>query len=108
MSSPSQSLRHRGGKKHANGPGVNKDIQSIIQPKLKNQEPANSTSEWDYKLALVALTILAFATRFWKINYPSEVVFDEVHFGKVRITLFYYLRGPSSCRFEELQRAMLS
>ncbi|KDQ61723.1 glycosyltransferase family 39 protein [Jaapia argillacea MUCL 33604] len=28
------------------------------------------------------LTALAFALRFYKINNPDEVVFDEVHFGK--------------------------
>ena len=40
-------------------------------------------SEWDYWLAIVILTVLAFATRFYRIDYPNEVVFDEVHFGKV-------------------------
>ncbi|KAI0322772.1 glycosyltransferase family 39 protein [Amylostereum chailletii] len=28
------------------------------------------------------LTALAFALRFYKINHPDQVVFDEVHFGK--------------------------
>ncbi len=42
------------------------------------------TSEWDYKLALVVITVLSFITRFWGISHPNEVVFDEVHFGKVR------------------------
>lgn len=41
------------------------------------------TSEWDYKLALAIITALAFLTRFWGIGHPNEVVFDEVHFGKV-------------------------
>lgn len=40
-------------------------------------------SEWDYKIALVVITALAFLTRFWGIGHPNEVVFDEVHFGKV-------------------------
>lgn len=40
-------------------------------------------SEWDYKLALIITTILSFITRFWGISHPNEVVFDEVHFGKV-------------------------
>ncbi|KAF4997591.1 hypothetical protein F66182_16333, partial [Fusarium sp. NRRL 66182] len=35
------------------------------------------------------MTVLAFATRFWMINYPDEVVFDEVHFGKFAS---YYLQ----------------
>ncbi|KAH9847565.1 glycosyltransferase family 39 protein [Lenzites betulinus] len=31
---------------------------------------------------IVTLTTLAFALRFYKINFPDQVVFDEVHFGK--------------------------
>ena len=40
-------------------------------------------SEWKYRLAAAILTLLAFVTRFYKISYPAEVIFDEVHFGKV-------------------------
>lgn len=40
-------------------------------------------NDWDYKLALVIITALAFLTRFWGISHPDQVVFDEVHFGKV-------------------------
>src|SRR4051812_41230105 len=40
-------------------------------------------TQWDYKLALVVITLLAFITRFWGIGHPDQVVFDEVHFGKV-------------------------
>ncbi|WVQ76833.1 hypothetical protein IAR50_006507 [Cryptococcus sp. DSM 104548] len=32
-------------------------------------------------VAVVALTALAFAVRFWNIAHPDQVVFDEVHFG---------------------------
>ncbi|PQE04313.1 dolichyl-phosphate-mannose- mannosyltransferase protein [Rutstroemia sp. NJR-2017a BBW] len=39
-------------------------------------------AEWDYRIALVVITALAFVTRFWGISHPNEVVFDEVHFGK--------------------------
>lgn len=60
------------------------------------------------------ITALAFFTRFYKLNHPNEVVFDEVHFGKfasyVSIPLFFlsvvadmavlaevvFLRCPSS------------
>jgi dolichyl-phosphate-mannose-protein mannosyltransferase len=41
------------------------------------------SKQWDYKLALGIITLLAFVTRFWGISHPNEVVFDEVHFGKV-------------------------
>lgn len=40
-------------------------------------------AEWDYRVAITLITILAFVTRFWGISHPNEVVFDEVHFGKV-------------------------
>ncbi|KAJ7281500.1 glycosyltransferase family 39 protein [Mycena rebaudengoi] len=33
-------------------------------------------------LVVAVLTTLAFALRFYKINQPDQVVFDEVHFGK--------------------------
>ncbi|CAG8439456.1 7653_t:CDS:10, partial [Scutellospora calospora] len=32
--------------------------------------------------ALAILTIMSIITRFWKIDHPHQVVFDEVHFGK--------------------------
>ncbi|KAF9952125.1 hypothetical protein BGZ70_000719, partial [Mortierella alpina] len=41
-------------------------------------------------LVLLALTLVALASRFYKIHEPDEVVFDEVHFGKFAS---YYLRG---------------
>ncbi|KAI9811006.1 MAG: hypothetical protein M1832_001083 [Thelocarpon impressellum] len=47
------------------------------------------SSQWDYKLALTVITALAFATRFYGISHPDEVVFDEVHFGKFAS---YYLQ----------------
>ncbi|KAG6334600.1 hypothetical protein ID866_4494 [Astraeus odoratus] len=37
-----------------------------------------------------ALQALAFALRFYKINHPDQVVFDEVHFGK--FASYYILR----------------
>ena len=50
---------------------------------LKHASKQAVTSEWDYKLALAVITVLAFVTRFWGISHPDQVVFDEVHFGKV-------------------------
>ncbi|KAJ1649567.1 Dolichyl-phosphate-mannose--protein mannosyltransferase 4 [Dispira simplex] len=40
-------------------------------------------------VALFVLTALSFITRFYCIWFPSEVVFDEVHFGKFAS---YYIR----------------
>ncbi|ORY62156.1 glycosyltransferase family 39 protein [Pseudomassariella vexata] len=47
-----------------------------------NKQISGPGSEWDYKIALIIITILAFVSRFWGISHPNEVVFDEVHFGK--------------------------
>lgn len=78
MSSPSSSLRKRGGKKetYTAVPSENASLHPAVAA-------ARKQSEWDYWLAMIVLTVLAFATRFYRIDYPNEVVFDEVHFGKV-------------------------
>ncbi|THH32453.1 hypothetical protein EUX98_g1731 [Antrodiella citrinella] len=42
-------------------------------------------------MAVVAvITALSFALRFYKINHPDQVVFDEVHFGK--FASYYLMR----------------
>ncbi|KAF2859094.1 glycosyltransferase family 39 protein [Piedraia hortae CBS 480.64] len=56
---------------------------------VKNKVPHDASSDWDYRLTLVVLTVLAFVTRFWGITHPDQVVFDEVHFGKFAS---YYLQ----------------
>lgn len=50
---------------------------------LSKETKTAASREWDYKLALAVITVLAFATRFYAITHPNQVVFDEVHFGKV-------------------------
>ncbi|KAJ5902373.1 hypothetical protein N7495_002901 [Penicillium taxi] len=82
MSSPSPSLRKRGRKKETYAAVPSDDSLPIVSV----QAPK---SEWDYWLAISILTVLAFATRFYRIDYPNEVVFDEVHFGKFAS---YYLQ----------------
>lgn len=86
MSSSSTSLRKRGGKKdpHTALPSDDVSKNPVSAPGKAASKPP---SEWDYWLAIVILTVLALATRFYRIDYPSEVVFDEVHFGKVRTPL---------------------
>ena len=77
--SSSPSLRKRGGKKDGYTPIASNEASTAAVASGKRN------SEWDYWLAITVLTVLAFATRFWRIDYPNEVVFDEVHFGKVRL-----------------------
>ena len=87
MSSPS-TVRHRGGqnaKKRPTTPNPevssDKDIDAVAKAK-KELRPSQG-SEWDYKITITIITILAFVTRFYGISHPNQVVFDEVHFGKV-------------------------
>ncbi|AMD20971.1 HEL310Cp [Eremothecium sinecaudum] len=39
-------------------------------------------SDAKYKYYGYVVTAIAFILRFWRIYYPREVIFDEVHFGK--------------------------
>ncbi|CZS88617.1 protein O-mannosyl-transferase 1 [Rhynchosporium agropyri] len=55
------------------------DLDVLVKAKLETIAPR---AEWDFRIAVTIITILAFITRFWVISHPNEVVFDEVHFGK--------------------------
>ncbi|KAL2352235.1 dolichyl-phosphate-mannose--protein mannosyltransferase [Cryomyces antarcticus] len=95
MSSPApQSVRQRGAqqsKKQTTAPASNEAADTLSDTLSKAQKEVKSavSSEWDYKLALAVITVLAFATRFYGISHPNQVVFDEVHFGKFAS---YYLQ----------------
>ena len=87
MSSPT-GVRQRGTKDKKQPTTPNPDaipdyIDSAVE-KAKREFKTNQGSEWDYRIAIAVITVLAFVTRFWGINHPDQVVFDEVHFGKVR------------------------
>ena len=60
------------------------DLDALVKANLQNK---GTGVEWDYRIAISIITLLAFITRFWGISHPNEVVFDEVHFGKVLIYL---------------------
>ena len=79
----SGTLKQRGGQsgKKATSipPTPNDDVLDSLAP-----QSSGIKAGWDYKLALAMITAIAFVTRFWGIGHPNEVVFDEVHFGKVR------------------------
>ena len=93
MASPQASLRQRsaGNSKKGNVvvANVKDDELDTLLAKAK-QEYGGNGSQWDYKLGFAIVTLLAFATRFWGISHPNEVVFDEVHFGKVCRILEYW------------------
>lgn len=87
MSTSSPSVRQRSAKKKAvvaSTPELvqNGNVDAYLDKIQKDVQTAVS-SEWDYKLAFAVITILAFVTRFYGITHPDQVVFDEVHFGKV-------------------------
>ncbi|KFY27219.1 hypothetical protein V493_03639 [Pseudogymnoascus sp. VKM F-4281 (FW-2241)] len=86
--SPAGSVRHRGNaasKKEKAPTAATLDVPAdkALDKLVRANKAKAPASEWDYKLALVIITVLAFVTRFWGISHPNEVVFDEVHFGKV-------------------------
>lgn len=89
MSSPQGSLRQRNvagsSKKKTGAAGADTDTNTDVNAVVRSApaQKAGSNSEWSYRIAFVAITALAFLTRFWGISHPNEVVFDEVHFGKV-------------------------
>ena len=84
VQTPQSTLKQRGTKKRGTTPqpdGTDDDVLATIQKETKKAV----THDWDYKLALAVITFLAFLTRFYGITHPDQVVFDEVHFGKVRL-----------------------
>jgi dolichyl-phosphate-mannose-protein mannosyltransferase len=84
MATSNSGARQRGGyreKKQTNGK-VEHTEDYYLDNVVESSKNA-VTSEWDYNLGLLVITVLSFITRFWGISHPNEVVFDEVHFGKV-------------------------
>ncbi|KXJ95827.1 dolichyl-phosphate-mannose-protein mannosyltransferase [Microdochium bolleyi] len=80
MSSPQGSLRQRGGVSKKKSATDLKAVEQTTAVTLKT--PAGPSSDWDYKIGFIVITVLAFISRFWGISHPDQVVFDEVHFGK--------------------------
>jgi dolichyl-phosphate-mannose-protein mannosyltransferase len=85
MATPNSSLRQRGGQKDLSKSNGKVDkVEELLDSNIASTRDAVS-SQWDYRLTLAIITILSILTRFWGISHPNEVVFDEVHFGKVCI-----------------------
>jgi hypothetical protein len=83
MATPNSSLRQRGGQKDLSKSNGKVDkVDELLDSTIASTKEA-APSQWDYKLALALITLLSILTRFWGISHPNEVVFDEVHFGKV-------------------------
>ena len=83
-------VRQRGGKDKKRGTtpqpdGLTNGTASDKLEGVKRGAKDAVTNDWDYKLAFAVITVLAFVTRFYGISHPNQVVFDEVHFGKVSV-----------------------
>ncbi|TGZ85739.1 family 39 glycosyltransferase [Ascodesmis nigricans] len=83
---PTAGVRQRGRKKGDLRPdtptGLSASEDERIEEKPRKPLIRRDLPETGFKVGLALVTLLAFATRFWGITYPDEVVFDEVHFGK--------------------------
>ncbi|KAG8724083.1 hypothetical protein FRC09_000425 [Ceratobasidium sp. 395] len=69
-----------------------RDMMGLWNPNGERERATNAPfeSERTSYAVMGVLTALAFALRFYKINQPDQVVFDEVHFGK--FAAYYLLR----------------
>ncbi|KAG9651422.1 dolichyl-phosphate-mannose--protein mannosyltransferase, partial [Aureobasidium melanogenum] len=86
-STPSSKKGPAGSSKKKVDGAVDQTTEYLSQ--LRSETKQAASNDWDYKLALAVITLLAFATRFYAITHPNQVVFDEVHFGKFAS---YYLQ----------------
>ncbi|KAI5474151.1 SET domain-containing protein 6 [Pseudohyphozyma bogoriensis] len=66
--------------------GVHSSKAGLLFGKEDEQSFGQSRVEW---IIMAAIALLAAAFRFYKIDHPAGVVFDEVHFGKFAS---YYIR----------------
>ncbi|KAH7328709.1 mannosyltransferase PMTI [Stachybotrys elegans] len=79
---PQGSLRQRNPPKEAAKPSTF-DPEPELDKLAKAAAQRNAAgNEIEFQIGFAVMTLLGFITRFWGINHPNEVVFDEVHFGK--------------------------
>ncbi|KAI9749432.1 MAG: hypothetical protein M1815_002539 [Lichina confinis] len=97
-SAVTSSLRQRAStpaKKSAAKVGAKGQVDNDNRPPSVGGPKAAGDSQWSYQIAFVIVTALAFATRFYGLGHPNQVVFDEVHFGKyLRRTYFFDVHPP--------------
>ncbi|KIK01475.1 glycosyltransferase family 39 protein [Laccaria amethystina LaAM-08-1] len=100
---PSPRLRQRAGHAESSSSSANLEYEQVQDDEHSAEVFQNPNSRNAIELfferprgsaiVVAALTVVAFALRFYKINHPDQVVFDEVHFGKFAayyITREYY------------------
>ncbi|ORZ03032.1 putative PMT4-dolichyl-phosphate-mannose--protein O-mannosyltransferase [Syncephalastrum racemosum] len=71
-------------RRHGESSHSNESSSAYADEKKKELGPASQPIPFStkHRPAMLLVTALASITTFYKIWYPSEVVFDEVHFGK--------------------------
>ncbi|KAL1894128.1 Dolichyl-phosphate-mannose--protein mannosyltransferase 4 [Ceratocystis pirilliformis] len=91
-STPQGTLRHRKGALYEISSDLdpNDEIPDETAKKNNKGSAIKAKCETAHWFTFSIMTLMAFATRFWGISHPDEVVFDEVHFGKFAS---YYIQG---------------
>ncbi|CAG8499641.1 7149_t:CDS:10 [Paraglomus occultum] len=92
-------IRQRAGKKFDAKTEEELFPQTNSEDKTKDESPSQPEEDDFSNLMLIVVTGLGLITRFWHISNPSEVVFDEVHFGKfasfyLKRTYFFDVHPP--------------
>lgn len=94
-STPQGGLRQRKPREKSSSP----DAVDRVSSKATEKHITVSTKakgETAHKITFSLITLLAFATRFWGISHPNEVVFDEVHFGKVGVLFLFAITASAN------------
>ncbi|KAF9947807.1 hypothetical protein BGZ65_008530, partial [Modicella reniformis] len=99
VASPSDPLRQRKRETLEQQPKPVYSTEDDDEPKEAVTAVFTPTEQKLSLAVLAVLTVVAFSSRFYKINEPDEVVFDEVHFGKfasyyIRRTYFFDVHPP--------------
>ena len=83
--------KKRGSSPGSPGPRQEDDDSAVNKAltKAKTEAAKVKESTIGHSIAMTVITILAFVTRFWKLSHPNQVVFDEVHFGKVCCVIIF-------------------
>ncbi|XP_063430399.1 protein O-mannosyl-transferase 2-like [Mytilus trossulus] len=75
------------------------NLKNVDNRKTKDENESFKTTERMYILLLLLFTILSIITRFYNIENPTHVCWDETHFGKmgswyIKRTFFFDVHPP--------------
>ncbi|KAI7028868.1 hypothetical protein KC352_g47740, partial [Hortaea werneckii] len=77
-------LKRRNVQGQANGSYIPKEAEDKMDEKSKQQANGflQALDDYEFLIAPIIFTALAFFTRMWKIGISNIVTWDEAHFGK--------------------------